>query len=388
MSPVNPASSPLRSQDRAGQRNTFFATCWLIVEPPRSRSVSASAARMPATSKPQCRQKFAVLRRRRRSAAGAPTSPSSEPSRARSRAEAQSLGQHQVARRRVHPAEEQRPARPRATASRSAARTSAAPEPPQQPPRPPNDHRRLPAGKACPAQARFWRRNSQRRRRRIGDDANESGTAGVADFTLTHPLAGRGDDRGGRGHPLRARAPARVVAGGLSLGRDRRSGRRRRRRPRRRLPHPRLAPLHAALARHGGRRRPPAHLDDRGDRRSRRPRRLAAGAAGRLGRRRLRLARAGREARPEAARAGACARSTPQTTAGRWRVAWKDLPGSSPAGASLARFDRSRFRLRPQGDGGIHSCTRHAQLMHNSYAKEKSEDCCGLARSGDRAVQA
>ena len=59
ISTVKPASSPLRSQERPGQRKTFFATCWLIVEPPRSRSVSASAARMPATSNPVWPQKFA-----------------------------------------------------------------------------------------------------------------------------------------------------------------------------------------------------------------------------------------------------------------------------------------------------------------------------------------
>ena len=43
ISTVKPASSPLRSQVRPGHRNTFFATCWLIVDPPRIRSVSASA---------------------------------------------------------------------------------------------------------------------------------------------------------------------------------------------------------------------------------------------------------------------------------------------------------------------------------------------------------
>ena len=59
ISTVNPASSPLRSHERAGQRKTFFATCWLIVEPPRSRSLSAIAARIPSMSNPQCRQKFA-----------------------------------------------------------------------------------------------------------------------------------------------------------------------------------------------------------------------------------------------------------------------------------------------------------------------------------------
>jgi len=56
---VNHASSPLRKNPPPCHRNTFFAVCWLMVDPPRWRSParrSSIACSIASASKPKCSQ--------------------------------------------------------------------------------------------------------------------------------------------------------------------------------------------------------------------------------------------------------------------------------------------------------------------------------------------
>ena len=253
---------------------------------------------MPVEVEPPVPAEVGVLRRRRRQRQVGRHRLQRHPV-ALDPAEPQPLGEHQHPRRRVHPAEQQhQPHRRQRQPERRPQQP--APEPPHQPPRPPNDHRRFLPGKPAPRKRRAKLRSAAGRMVPTGaeDDMAERG------FTLTtHWLVAATIEEVAAILSEPERLPEWWPAVYLSVE-IARSRRRRRPRPHRRLPHPRLAPLHAALAGPRGRGPPPARLDHRGDRRPRRPRRLAAGAARRPRRRRLRLADRRREAAPEAAHAG------------------------------------------------------------------------------------
>jgi hypothetical protein len=57
------ASSPLRNQLFDGERNRFFASCWVIVEPPATTrpfcAFFSRALAIPSQSKPECSTNFA-----------------------------------------------------------------------------------------------------------------------------------------------------------------------------------------------------------------------------------------------------------------------------------------------------------------------------------------